>query len=150
LRGLSEQNTIKQMRHPSAFVLGGIAALMIGSLSQAADDKVEKGKYLVEEVSKCQLCHTPRNADGSYDKTKWLKGATLDFSPMHEVEGWHKTAPDLTGASRLFERWQVKGMVDFLMTAKNPRGGKADPPMPDYHMNKEDADAVVAYLKTLP
>lgn len=138
------------MRFPSAFVLGGITALLATSLIHAADDKVEKGKYLVEEVSKCQICHTPRNADGSYDKAKWLKGATLDFSPTHEIEGWHKTAPDLTGSSRMFERWQVKGMVDFLMTAKNPRGGKADPPMPDYHMSKEDAEAVVAYLKSLP
>ena len=119
-------------------------------ISYAADDKVERGKYLVEEVGKCQDCHTPRNADGTLDRSKWLKGATLDFAPTHEIEKWHKTSPDLTGPGRLFERWQAKGIADFLMTGKNPRGGKADPPMPEYHLSKDDAEAIVAYLKSLP
>lgn len=115
-----------------------------------AQSSVERGKYLVEEVAKCQDCHTPRTPEGAPDKTKWLKGATLDFAPMHEVTGWHKTAPDLTGSSNLFKRWQSQGVVNFLMTAKNPRGNKADPPMPDYHLTKEDAEAIVAYLQSLP
>ena len=137
--------------HRGRTFLCSMAALAVAvGGSFAADEKIERGKYLVEEVSKCQDCHTPRNADGSLDKSKWLKGATLDFAPMHDVPGWHKTSPDLTGPSRLFERWQAKGLTEFLMTAKNPRGGKADPPMPDYHLNKEDAEAVVAYLKSLP
>ena len=138
------------MRCCSALFFSGLALAAVARLLLAADDKVERGKYLVEEVSKCQECHTPRNADGTYDKTKWLKGATLEIAPTHEIPGWHKAAPDITGSSRLFERWQVKGMTEFLMTAKNPRGGKAERPMPDYHMNKDDAEAVVAYLKSLP
>jgi hypothetical protein len=69
---------------------------------------------------------------------------------MHDVAGWHKTAPDLTGSGNLFKRWEAKGLVTFLMTTKNPRGNKADPPMPDYHLSKEDAEAIVAYLKSLP
>jgi mono/diheme cytochrome c family protein len=138
------------MRRFSILLLGGIALAGLSGLIQAADDKVERGKYLVEEVAKCQDCHTPRAADGTLDKTKWLKGATLDFAPTHDVAGWHKTSPDITGPGRVFERWQAKGVTEFMMTAKNPRGGKADPPMPDYHMSKEDAEAVTAYLKSLP
>jgi mono/diheme cytochrome c family protein len=115
-----------------------------------AQTPVDRGKYLVEEVAKCQECHTPQTAEGALDKTKWLKGGPLAFAPMHDVAGWHKTAPDLTSTSNLFKRWEEKGLIGFLMTAKNPRGGKADPPMPDYHMNKEDAEAIVAYLKSLP
>jgi mono/diheme cytochrome c family protein len=138
------------MRRYSVVLLSSLALVPAAGWMRAADDKVERGKYLVEEVAKCQECHTPRNANGTFDKSKWLKGATLDFAPTHEVEGWHKTSPDLTGTSPLFGRWQVKGVTEFLMTAKNPRGGKADPPMPAYHMNKEDAEAIVAYLKSLP
>src|SRR5581483_11188099 len=102
------------MRFISALIFSSIAVVCTVSLTQAADEKVERGKYLVEEVAKCQDCHTPRATDGTLDKDKWLKGATLDFAPMHEVPGWHKTSPDLTASSRLFERWQAKGITEFL------------------------------------
>lgn len=134
------------MRNYSRLLFGGAVLTCLA----LADDQVDRGKYLVEEVAKCQECHTPRTAGGTLDKTKWLKGSTLDFAPMHEVQGWHKTAPDLTGSSSLFKRWEAKGLTTFLMTTRNPRGNKADPPMPDYHLSKEDAEAVVAYLKSLP
>ena len=118
--------------------------------SFAADtDSVARGKYLAEEVAKCQDCHTPRTETGDLDKSKWLKGATLDFAPIHEVKGWHKTSPDLTSAGALFARWKEAGLVKFLETGLNPRGNKADPPMPAYNMKHEDAQAIVDYLKTL-
>jgi mono/diheme cytochrome c family protein len=112
-------------------------------------DLVERGKYLVEEVGKCQDCHTPRQADGRLDKTQWLKGTVLDFQPINPVPGWHKASPDLTPAGRLWERWGEKGLVVFLTTGKGPTGHAADPPMPTYTLKAEDAEAMVAYLKSL-
>jgi mono/diheme cytochrome c family protein len=44
-------------------------------------DAVARGKYLVEEVAKCQDCHTPRTEAGELDSTKWLKAPCLIFSP---------------------------------------------------------------------
>ena len=39
----------------------------------------------------------------------------------------------------------------FLMTGERPNGlPPTFPPMPPYRMNVEDAQAVVAYLRTLP
>lgn len=140
------RTTIDSMRATAILLFGGMALAPLA----LADDQVARGKYLVEEVAKCQACHTPKTAEGALDTTKWLKGATLDFAPMKEVPGWHKTAPDITGSSSLFKRWEAKGLVTFLMTTKNPRGNKADPPMPDYHLSKDDAEAIVAYLKSLP
>src|SRR5579872_5775843 len=81
-----------------------------------ASDQTERGKYLVEEVAKCQDCHTPRGPDGQLDREKWLKGAVLDFQPMHEVKDWHKTSPDLLPGSRLWQRWGEKGITEFLKT----------------------------------
>jgi len=112
-------------------------------------DQVERGKYLVEEVGKCQDCHTPRQADRQLDKSQWLKGTVLDFQPINPVPGWHKTSPDLTPSGRLWERWGEKGLVGFLTTGKGPSGHAADPPMPTYTLKPEDAAAMVAYLKTL-
>ena len=81
-----------------------------------AAGEVERGKYLVEEVAKCQDCHTPRGSDGQLDQTKWLKGAVLDFQPLQPMKEWHKTSPDLTPGSRLWQRWGEKGLTEFLKT----------------------------------
>jgi hypothetical protein len=117
--------------------------------SFASDESVARGKYLVEEIGKCQMCHTARTEAGELDKSKWLKGATLDFAPTGEIKGWHKTSPDLTSTGRLFSRWKEAGLVNFLETGKGPTGHPADPPMPTYTMKHEDAQAIVDYLKTL-
>jgi hypothetical protein len=47
-------------------------------------------------------------------------------------------------------RADMDGFSKFLQTAKNPRGGKAGSPMPAYMMQAEDADAIAAYLTSLP
>lgn len=117
---------------------------------QDSTDQVARGKYLVEQVAKCQECHSPRTASGELDKANWLKGAELDFAPIHEMKTWHKKSPDITGSSALFKRWTDKGVTNFLLTGKNPRGGAADPPMPAYTMSQQDAEAITAYLKSLP
>jgi len=114
-----------------------------------ASDHVERGNYLVEERAKCQDCHTPRGADGQLDQTKWLKGAVLGFEPMQPVKDWHKTSPDLTPGGRLWQRWGEKGLTEFLKTGLGPSGHAADPPMPAYKIKAEDAEAMVAYLKSL-
>ena len=83
------------------------------------------------------------------DASKQLKGSTLGFQPIGEVPGWHKTAPDISSTSALFQRWGDEGFKKFLQTGLNPRGGSADPPMPQYRFSPEDADAIIQYLKTV-
>ena len=117
---------------------------------QTTDPKLERGKYIVEEVARCQECHTPKTAGGEFDRTKWLKGATLIGVPSAPVQGWHQASPDITSTSALWMRWGQDGFAKFLVTATNPRGGKAGPPMPAYMMKADDAEAVAAYLKSLP
>jgi mono/diheme cytochrome c family protein len=128
-----------------------LVPVMLSSAAFAGEGaQVERGKYLLEEVAKCQDCHTPRGEKGELDRGRWLKGAKLDFAPVNPIPGWHGAAPDLTSSGRLFQRWGERGLVTFLTTGKNPRGNAAGPPMPTYTMNKADAEAIVAYLKSLP
>ena len=127
-----------------------LAAMTLTLFAQAPDPKIERGKYLVEEVARCQECHTPKLATGDFDRTKWLKGATLSVAPSTPMTGWHQTSPDITSTSALWMRWGQDGFAKFLATATNPRGGKAGAPMPPYMMKAEDADAIAAYLKSLP
>jgi mono/diheme cytochrome c family protein len=111
---------------------------------------LERGKYLTEEVARCQECHTPRTDTGEFNRAQWMKGATLIGVPPAPVAGWHQKSPDISSTSALWTRWGQDGFSKFLQTAKNPRGGKAGPPMPAYTLSAEDADAIAAYLKSLP
>ena len=138
--------------------VAGLAAAAITTVALAQDAKtepkketrLERGKYLVEEVSRCQECHTPTLPDGSFDKANWMKGATLIGVPAKPPEDWHQKAPDITSTSKLWTQWQYEGFVAFLQTTKNPRGHTAGPPMPAYKIKTEDAEAMAAYLKSLP
>jgi mono/diheme cytochrome c family protein len=114
------------------------------------ETRLERGKSLVEEVSRCQACHTPQLAAGSFDKANWMKGSTLVGIPAKPIEDWHQKAPDITSTSKLWANWKYEGFVAFLSTAKNPRGHKAGPPMPAYTLKAEDAEAMALYLKSLP
>lgn len=111
--------------------------------------RLERGKYLVEEVAKCGDCHTPKGPDGQLDRSRWLKGAVLDFQPMEPVKGWHKTSPDLTRKGRLWMKWGERSLLNYLMTGLTPSGKPADPPMPAYKLRADDAEAILDYLKSL-
>jgi mono/diheme cytochrome c family protein len=121
-----------------------------GVVVAAQDSKVQRGKYLVEEVARCQECHTPRTDTNDFDRAKWMKGATLVAAPSTPIEGWHQKSPDISSTSPLWQRWGDEGIVKFLETAKNPRGGKAGAPMPAYTLSPADAEAIATYLKSLP
>ena len=127
----------------------GMVSLMVFQLGAQDKEKIETGRYLVEEVGKCQECHTPRLESGELDRTKWLEGSVLNFTPIKPIEGWHKTSPGLTPDGRLWDRWKEEGIRNYLLTGLNPKGGKADAPMPTYKMKAADVDAIIAYLKTL-
>jgi mono/diheme cytochrome c family protein len=128
----------------------GLAVVVTTLTTFGQGPNVERGKYLVEEVARCQECHTPRTDTGEFNRAQWMKGATLIGVPPAPVAGWHQKSPDITSTSALWTRWGQDGFSKFLQTAKNPRGGKAGPPMPAYTLTAEDADAIAAYLKSLP
>ncbi|HWD99366.1 MAG TPA: hypothetical protein VG345_10020, partial [Bryobacteraceae bacterium] len=136
------------MRHKYIFILASFAlAANCASGADQADAKVERGRYLVEEVAKCQNCHTPRMMDSNdLIKSQWLKGAPLSFTPVVPPPNWRPKAPDITPTSPLWSRWGEEGMVKFFETARNPRGNHADPPMPAYTLSHDDAVAVAAFL----
>src|SRR2546426_669681 len=99
------------MRFSTALVF---ATCAVSSIALAQPDKAARGKYLVEEVARCQECHTPKTAEGEFDRERWLKGATLNIQPIEQVKGWHKTSPDLTPSGRLWQRWKEAGILNFL------------------------------------
>jgi|GEM_PF-432261 Cytochrome c. len=105
---------------------------------------VERGRYLVNSVGLCADCHTPRNERGEFVQELWLEGAALGFAPTVPMP-WAPAAPPIAG---------LRAMTDdeaktFLTTGVRPNGTKPLPPMPEYRFSESDAEAVVAYLRTL-
>jgi len=107
--------------------------------------QVARGEYLVKGVGMCGDCHTPFTFTGGFVMDKWLQGKKLEFGPLFPIPVWADTAPNIAG----LPGWDTKKAVQFLMTGLAPNGQPARPPMPEYHMNRADAEAVVAYLKSL-
>ena len=111
----------------------------------SAEESVTRGKYLVEGVAMCADCHTPRNETGAFNQEQWLEGRMLDFKPIHPMPNWAGEAPGVAG----LPGWDEMEAVELFETALTPGGEPLNPPMPAYKMNKEDAHAVVKYLKSL-
>jgi len=119
-------------------------------VAAAQNAAVDRGKYLVESAGACAYCHTPKLESGELDKSKWMKGAVMEFAPLKPIKDWHKTSQDLTPSGPLFKKWGVEGLLKFLETGKTPKDTYPGPPMPSYRYTREDAAAIVEYLKTLP
>jgi hypothetical protein len=118
-----------------------------GSGKASADKSaiVTHGEYLVKAIGQCADYHTPFNDKGEYVQEKWLQGAKLTFAPTVPMLVWADTSADIAG----LPGWDHAQAVKFFMTGLAPNGQPARPPMPQYHMNKADAEAVVAYLESL-
>ena len=67
------------------------------------------------------------------------------FTPKVKQGEWEGHAPDITAAGKA-GKWDEARMVKYLSGG----GKEAEPPMPAYHLSTEDAQAVTAYLRSLP
>ena len=107
--------------------------------------KLARGKYLVEDVGLCGDCHTPRNDKGEPIKEQTLRGATLDFKPTVPMPVWADKASNIAG----LPGWDKDAAIKFMMTGVAYNGLPSRPPMPQFRFNQQDAEAIVAYLKSL-
>jgi mono/diheme cytochrome c family protein len=116
-----------------------------GESKKAAAATVTRGKYLVEDVGLCADCHTPRDQKGEFVRAQWLQGAMVPMKPIAPMAVWTDKAPSIAG----LPGWQNDAAIKFLMTGIAYSGLPPRPPMPEFRFNQRDAEAVVAYLKSL-
>ena len=112
----------------------------------ATNAEIERGKYLVENVAMCVECHTPRDSQGALRKDAWLAGAPIWIRPIAPIQNWADHAPALAGWPSFTEEQGER----ILEKGTGPEGEELRPPMHIYHMKREDAKAIIAYLKSLP
>lgn len=117
-----------------------------GSQGSGSVGEIDRGKYLVEQVAECFECHTPRKANGDLETDQWLQGATTWIKPVAPIQPWAERAPALAGLPGMSD----EQMERVLEKGTGPEGEALRPPMHIYHMNPNDAKAIIAYLRSLP
>jgi len=110
-----------------------------------ASGDVARGKYIVEGVAMCGQCHTPRDSNGVADRSRWLQGAPVPWQPAKPNGDWPLSAPRIGGTPPASDDDMIKLLTTGIWTTGNPLRA----PMPQFRMERSDAEAVVAYLKSL-
>jgi mono/diheme cytochrome c family protein len=116
----------------------------LGTYEAEAEQSPEwnRGAYLVEGITHCGACHTPRNAFGAEKKNEQFAGAAVDQ--------W--IAPALTAENASAIRWTAAEFSDYLKIGGTPNHGIAAGPMaPVVHaglrqLSERDLDAIGVYL----
>lgn len=102
------------------------------------------GRYLAEALAHCAECHTPRNALGGLQRSKWLSGA-----PNPTGKG---TIPNITPAAL---DWTAEDIAYYLESGFTPdfdsAGGHMVHVVENFaKLDTTDRAAVAAYLKRVP
>lgn len=113
-------------------------------LTSAETPEVERGRYIVEALAHCAECHTPRNALGGLDRSRWMAGA-----PSPDGKG---RIPNITPAKLT---WSAGEIFAYLTTGFTPEFDSVGGHMAHVVDNmaalpEADVRAVVAYLKAIP
>lgn len=118
--------------------------------SFADDATVARGRYLVI-LGGCQDCHTPGHFFGKPDMARALGGSEVGFEipGLGTFYGPNLTPDKETGLGG----WTDVQMMAAFQTGVRPDGRMLAPIMPWRALaalTREDAQAVVAYLRSLP
>ena len=127
-----------------------IAIALLPVTAQAAGPAFERGKYLVT-IAGCGDCHTPGTFLGKPDLKRVLGGSDVGF----EIPGAGSFyGPNLTPDKETgLGKWTRQQIVTAIRTGVRPDGRRLAPIMPwpaFSHLTDADANAIAAYLGTLP
>jgi mono/diheme cytochrome c family protein len=124
-----------------------------GDGGRKAGDPV-RGRYLVHHVAACVECHTPRDLIGRVDMTKLLSGVECfrDGSLNRDKTGCLNTG-NLTNHETGLKNRSDEEIKTMFLEGMRPNGKALHTTMPYWvfgNMSADDADAIVAYLRSVP
>ena len=121
------------------------------SPAQAPKSGIERGRYLLEHVSLCGDCHTPRNSIGVANRSLYLAGAGEKIGPLGQA------VPNITPDKETgIGEWKREDIAELLLSGTKPdldnvQGLMAEVVEHGYKdMSKQDALAIADYLKSIP
>jgi mono/diheme cytochrome c family protein len=138
------------MRGGYLCLLAAIGALAAPAAVRAGQAAVDRGKYLVT-LSGCSDCHTPGGMLGASDKNRLFGGSDVGFGiqGVGVFVGPNLTPDKETGLGA----WTDAQVIAAMTKGKRPDGRTLSGVMPFEalsHLTPGDAQAIVAYLRSLP
>ena len=122
--------------------------------SDAGEEASPRGEYLVRHVLACGECHTPRFEDGSLDESRFLSGADCSDMPAARSGGPCTPAPNLTPHATGIARYDRQQLERMIFEGVRPDGRVLNATAMPYYVyraaTREDAAAIIAYLRSLP
>jgi mono/diheme cytochrome c family protein len=119
--------------------------------ARAPSSGVERGRYLVDHVSLCGDCHTPRSSIGVPNHSLYLAGGSAKTGFLGE------DVPNITPDKETgIGDWKREEIAELLINGTKPdldnvQGLMAEVIERGYkNMTKEDAFAIADYLKSVP
>jgi mono/diheme cytochrome c family protein len=137
---------MKTLRMPALAAI----AIFCAAAAYAEDSQVERGKYLVT-IASCNDCHTPGYFLGKPDFSRRLAGSDVGFTipDLGAFVGRNLTPDKETGLGD----WTDIQIISAITAGIRPDGRRLAPIMPWQglsHLSSDDAQAIVAYLRSLP
>lgn len=139
--------------------VGGVAASFVVLLaaagsartsSQAAQPApntaalVAQGEYLANRVAMCVQCHSPRDIEGNVILTQRFHGGAIPVLSPYPNRQFASQAPNIAGLPGFTDDQIITLLTEGRATDRTP----PRPPMPPFRMSRQDAQAIVAYLRT--
>jgi mono/diheme cytochrome c family protein len=105
---------------------------------------IEHGRYLAERVAMCVECHSTRDAQGNIISGEHYLGGNIPFAPP-----WPNTWAARAPRNRGLPGYDDKMALRLLTEGSIGRDGRQlRPPMPRFHMTRQDAADVIAFLRS--
>jgi mono/diheme cytochrome c family protein len=124
-----------------------------GDAGADAAEQVARGNYLVNHVGACPDCHTPRTETGAFDSARFLAGVECFIDGNGPADGGCLSSANLTNHETGLKNRTDAQIKRMFLDGKRPDDSNLSPEMPYWvfhNMTTADADAIVAYLRTIP
>ena len=138
-----------------------MAAICMTRPAAAQDHLLERGRYLVETVAFCGVCHNSRGPNGQMIPGMELAGGRV--MPLNEMRtvlsnippgDIRAVVPNITPDPETgIGRWTDAQIATAIREGRRPDGSIIGPPMPIalYRgLSDHDLTAIVTYLRTVP
>jgi mono/diheme cytochrome c family protein len=112
---------------------------------QGGGGNVEHGRYIVHDIAMCGQCHSARDEQGNILESHEFDGGPIPFRPPWPSD-WALYAPRNKGLPGYDDAAAMRLLTEGAIGRD---GRQLKLPMPRFHMTKQDAADVIAYMRSL-